>query len=241
MIFNVFSTNLDVTQKILLFVALLTALLAALTLHEFAHAYVALLNGDRTAKMNGRVSLNPMRHIDPIGFVMLMVVGFGYAKPVPVNPLNFKKRRLGLFTVSIAGVAVNLTLAIITSGIFMAVLVFSSLSVNSFLMQFLWYFQSINLALCFFNLLPFFPLDGFNVLASFCRPGNRFIVFMRKYGLYIFFVIIGLSLIVQRFDPGRETVIRYFDLLGTYFRYTADMVLKGLLWLWGRIFGIPLG
>lgn len=88
--------------------ARILALLIALVLHEIAHAVVALWNGDPTAKNAGRISLNPVRHFDMLGLFMLLTLRFGYGKPVPINPYNFRNRRLGVFTVSIAGVSVNL-------------------------------------------------------------------------------------------------------------------------------------
>ena len=95
------------------------AVVISMVLHEIAHGYVALWNGDPTAKVNGRLSLNPLVHFDAIGFIMLMVVGFGYAKPVPVNPGNFKNRKRGIFTVAIAGVVVNIVLAFLSCGFLM--------------------------------------------------------------------------------------------------------------------------
>ena len=88
------------------------AILLAIMLHELAHGYVALWNGDATAKVYGRLTLNPLAHFDPMGLVMLLLVRFGYAKPVPVNPDNFRHRKLGLFTVALAGIALNLNLAV---------------------------------------------------------------------------------------------------------------------------------
>ena len=92
----------------------LVAVCIALVLHEVAHGLVAKWNGDYTAKYSGRLSLNPLKHFDLIGFIMMMLVGFGYAKPVPVNPNNFKHYRRGLITVAIAGVIMNLILAFVS-------------------------------------------------------------------------------------------------------------------------------
>ena len=89
----------------------------SIILHELAHGYVALWNGDATAKVKGRLTLNPLAHFDIIGFFMLMTVGFGYAKPVPVNPFNFRHQKRGIFTVAIAGVTVNILLAFFSSGL----------------------------------------------------------------------------------------------------------------------------
>lgn len=104
-------------------VAFLLAVYFAIVPHEVAHGLAAKWNGDLTAKVNGRLTLNPVSHIDPIGFLMLIFVGFGYAKPVPVNPYNFKVPRRGLFMTAIAGVTYNLA-ATIVSCFFLALTMF---------------------------------------------------------------------------------------------------------------------
>lgn len=137
------------------------AVIIAIVLHEVAHGYVALLNGDATAKVNGRLSLNPIRHFDPVGFIMLLVCGFGYAKPVPVNPYNFRHRKRGIFTVAAAGVTANFLLAFISSGFMVLMRILfarSGAAVFSGLYTFFCLFMLINLSLVFFNLLPICPL-----------------------------------------------------------------------------------
>ena len=98
-------------SDILTFLIALVAIVLSIMLHEVAHGLVALWNGDDTAKRAGRLNLNPVSHFDPVGFLMLIFLRFGYAKPVPVNPYNFKNRKVGMFTVSVAGVTLNLILA----------------------------------------------------------------------------------------------------------------------------------
>ena len=93
----------------------LPAVIIALTFHEFGHAYVANLNGDPTARIMGRMTLNPFKHIDPLGFLCMMLIGFGWAKPVPVNPNNYRDYKKGELTVSLAGVGMNLLLALFGS------------------------------------------------------------------------------------------------------------------------------
>lgn len=93
------------------YVASFIAVICVLCPHEFAHAYVAYKNGDPTAKFSGRMTLNPLKHIDPVGFVLCVLVGFGWARPVPINPDNFRKRKVGLFTTAIAGVVANYVIA----------------------------------------------------------------------------------------------------------------------------------
>lgn len=144
----------------------LPALLLAITFHEFAHGKVADLFGDPTPRWNGRLTLNPIKHIDPIGFIMLLVFRFGWAKPVPVNPSYFKNRRLGMFWVSIAGPLSNITLAVITLLTMRLILISNPLNYYGLSWQFLQTFYIYNLVLAVFNLLPFPPLDGSKILSS---------------------------------------------------------------------------
>ena len=146
------------------------SLLGALILHEVAHAQVALWCGDPTAKMMGRLSLNPARHLDPIGTGMLLLFGFGYAKPVPVNPNNFKNYRRDDFLVSIAGIVMNFLLFLLST--FLMVLsarsMYNSSGTGADVLQYLYFFfrhfSSLNLSLALFNLLPIPPLDGYHLL-----------------------------------------------------------------------------
>jgi Zn-dependent protease len=142
-------------------------LLFSVIVHEVAHGYVALLNGDPTARIMGRITLNPLPHIDPIGTILLPLllimthagVLFGWAKPVPVNPLNFRNYRWGEFAVSAAGPLSNLALAAAFS-------VLLRLGVdNPGLAQMAYFGVSINIFLALFNLIPIPPLDGSHILA----------------------------------------------------------------------------
>ncbi len=142
--------------------------LPAIILHEVAHGYSAYLLGDPTAKRAGRLSLNPLKHIDPVGTVIVPAVliltvgfGFGWAKPVPVNPSYFKNYRVGFFLTSIAGPATNIVLAAI-SGFAVRLL-----GETSFWGDILFQFSLINLVLVFFNLIPIPPLDGSRVIPLF--------------------------------------------------------------------------
>ncbi|MCK4276352.1 MAG: site-2 protease family protein [Phycisphaerae bacterium] len=150
-------------------ILLLPLLLLSITLHEFAHARTALAFGDPTGKLMGRVSLNPLRHLDPLGTVVLILTRFiGWAKPVPVNPNNLHPRRLGDVMVSLAGPLSNLGLAIIAGLIIRLMLVSVPGSADSALLR-MGYLQlftmlSLNLMLFVFNLLPLWPLDGHHIL-----------------------------------------------------------------------------
>jgi len=186
---------------------MLPVMLLSLTLHEWGHAFAAHKCGDDTAKNLGRMTLNPIRHIDPYGFLMLMLVGFGWAKPVPVNSRNFRNYKKGEAIVSLAGVFMNLLLAIFFS-IFYVVFLRMSFTGNyewlnnGLLLLTIGFGVSLNIVLMLFNLLPFPPLDGYHVfelLFAKRLPINVFL-FLRRYGQ---FVLIGVLLLFRllRFNP----------------------------------------
>ncbi|QPC48455.1 site-2 protease family protein [Mangrovibacillus cuniculi] len=143
---------------------IVVSLVIAFTVHEFAHAYVAYKFGDDTAAKQGRLTLNPVQHLDPLGTLLILLFGFGWARPVPVNRFKFSKPRLAGVMVSVAGPLSNFLLAFIGF-----VLLFLMFQVNTsgsmqFLIDFLDRFVFINLLLFVFNLLPFPPLDGFRII-----------------------------------------------------------------------------
>jgi len=146
---------------------MVVVLLFSIIIHEVAHGYVALKNGDPTARVLGRITLNPIPHIDPIGTILLPLlllfsgagIIFGWAKPVPVNPLNFRNYRWGEITVSAAGPLSNLALAVL----FAYVLRLGPLNLG--LMKLAYFGVSINIFLALFNLIPIPPLDGSHILA----------------------------------------------------------------------------
>jgi Zn-dependent protease len=158
----------------------LAVLLFALPLHECAHGYVAYLLGDDTAKRQGRLTLNPIRHLDPIGAICILFLGFGWAKPVPVNPYNFKNRKIDMAVTSIAGPLTNLLLAflsllILAGGMKIAPATFYN---SNLILYFFVTFAEINIMLCIFNLIPIPPLDGSRLLALFL-PENALASFER--------------------------------------------------------------
>ncbi len=168
------------------FIIIAIPLLYSIIFHELAHGWVAYLMGDPTAKSLGRLSLNPLKHLDPMGTIMLFVFGFGWAKPVPVNFGRLHDRRKGMVLVSAAGIITNMLIAFIA--LFLNRLL--SLSPSSTPGELFYYLAQINIMLAAFNLIPLPPLDGSKILMGFASPGiqNCFFRFER----YGFFIIIAL-------------------------------------------------
>jgi Zn-dependent protease len=165
-------------------------LIFAFTFHEFAHAYVAYKFGDNTAKKQGRLTLNPLQHLDPIGTILIFLAGFGWARPVPVNRFYFKKPRLAGILVSIAGPLSNLILAslgfIVGYGL-MRFGVASSAHFDEFLMIFI----NLNIVLFIFNLIPLPPLDGYRILEDLAPHQVRAkMTQYEQYGMLIFLVLV---------------------------------------------------
>lgn len=150
----------------MIFVAWVIAILISLSIHEFAHAFFAVRQGDPTPQLLGRVSLNPLRHVDALGFLMLILVGFGWGKPVQVNPVYFKNRKWGEAIVSVAGPLMNAFLAIFFGIILKLVWMHGGYAENNLMIIFLYNLVIINIVLCLFNLIPIPPLDGSHVLFS---------------------------------------------------------------------------
>lgn len=161
-------------------------ILFAITIHEFSHAAAAELLGDPTPKLAGRLSLNPIKHIDPIGFLMLLLVRFGWAKPVPINPYNFKDPVRGEMVVSLAGPASNFLSAYIAAALIRVfpMMVLISPYAHRAVSDFIW----INLALAVFNLLPVPPLDGSHFLEPLIPYEYR--QMLEQYGFFILIFIL---------------------------------------------------
>ena len=180
-------------------------LLLSLTVHEFAHARVALAFGDPTAKSYGRVTLNPLAHLDPIGTLAIFLVGFGWAKPVPVNPANLHPRRLGDIMVSVAGPLSNLALAVL-SGAGLRVLLLAGdpeWPVYDSAFMLLFYTMAVNLVLCIFNLIPLFPVDGHHILRESLPVHMRagFMQWQVRYGQILLLALIFVPRLLNRPGP----------------------------------------
>ena len=212
---------------------LIVAAVISLSVHEFAHAFAAHKCGDDTAYNFGRMSLNPLRHLDPFGFLSMLFMGFGWAKPVPVNMRGLRKPRRDIALVSIAGPASNFIMAFFGIGVLRLLLAinpflfytiedtFTQKLTHNFL-DFFWYFCILNVGLGIFNLIPIPPLDGSKILASLLPPkwGVRFIR-LERYAPIFIMVIFALS---------------YFDIF--------DPLFYPLVWLRAQIlhlFTLPFG
>jgi Zn-dependent protease len=186
-------------------------ILMALTFHECAHAYVAHRYGDDTAQKSGRLTLNPLRHLDPLGTIMIFLVQFGWAKPVPVNPYNLRNPKKDMLWISAAGPLSNMLLALVSGLLFR---LFSDLALTAEMdtiagpiVLMIFFSMKINLALAIFNILPIAPLDGSKILYGLLPP---------RFGKMIF--------ALERYGP--------FILLGLiiFGRATGMSILGGLIW-----------
>ena len=195
------------------YLIIIPAVLIALTVHEMCHGYAAYLLGDDTAKSQGRLSFNPIDHIDPIGLLCMIFFGFGWAKPVPVNLANLKNRKVGMSLVALAGPLSNFVLAFVCP-----LIVFSmgaagiSGDVATALVSFLVTLASLSVGLGVFNLLPVPPLDGSNIIYPFMPHSFR--VFMYNNGYYIQFALL---------------ILLYFGFLDTPLIFLRELVMNGML------------
>ncbi len=200
-------------------------ILLSLSVHELAHGYVAYRCGDATARNLGRLTINPLAHLDPLGAIMMLVFGFGYAKPVPVNPRNFNHYKRDTCFVSFAGPVSNLLLALIGGILYMItlviILVFDvgySVSID-YLLFFFINFMYANVSLCIFNLLPIPPLDGSRIVST-MLPG-KIAYYYLKYERYIMLAVL-LLLWHGAFDG--------------ILSFLSGHVFDGIMWLLEKIF-----
>lgn len=195
---------------ILQFIILAPPILMALTVHEFAHGYVAYRLGDPTAKNMGRLTLNPLKHLDPMGTLAFFIIKIGWAKPVPVNPNYFRNPRKDMLWVALAGPVVNFVMAIISALLTKTVWMIAAsippstlanailVPVNEVLIASVW----INLVLCIFNFLPIPPLDGSKILAGLLPPDlARSYASVERYGFIIILVLAFSGILPKMIMP----------------------------------------
>lgn len=202
---------MDITVFIKYFSRIITMLLV-LPLHESAHALVAKWFGDDTAERQGRISLNPIAHLDPFGGLLMVLTGFGWAKPVPINPLRMKKYRAGISLTALAGPVSNLLAAFVAGIAYniiictksgLMALVSSEVTTMSCVLLLLSFLFQVNVGLAVFNLIPIPPLDGYNVLSYFTseKVDRWFYRHQREVTFAFIVVILGLSYIPSAHNP----------------------------------------
>lgn len=194
------------------------ALIFTMVVHELAHGYTALYFGDKTAKYAGRLSLNPLNHINPVGLISLIIFKFGWANPVPVNFSNLRPRKVGVFCVSIAGVTTNLMLGLI----FTLVYTFCALSIAStvfgkYVLDLLIMLVVYNVSFAVFNILPIPPLDGSKIIINFLPL--RIQNYIYRYERYLYFILVFLifsGLISKVMGPIVNAIILFYSSIASW-------------------------
>lgn len=218
--------------------ASLLAVMIIITLHEFAHAFVAYKCGDPTAKFAGRMTLNPVRHFDPLGVIIFALARFGWAKPVPVNPNNFKNYKWGSFWTSAAGIIVNYLTAFLFFPLLALVCWYVLPAVEGtyayyFVLTFFATMVLSSLSFCVFNLLPVFPLDGFRMVDALNKRRGKVYRFLYKNGQFILLGLILLHLLAS-YVP----FLGYIDVLGYVMNYVVWLFSLPIAYFWEWIFGL---
>ena len=230
--------NLDVMEDLIIIIAQFIAATVLLSFHEFAHAFAAYKCGDPTAKYAGRMTLNPTKHFDPLGILMFALAGFGWAKPVPINPYNFDNFKKGSFWTSAAGVLMNYCMAFVFYPIFLLVMryvrpFFFETYMEIFLFALFYGLFSMSLSFCVFNLLPLHPLDGFRIVEAVNTKRGKVYRFLRDYGHYIL-----LGLIVLHYLANRFPVLATIDILGYVLSFAINFFGRPITLFWNWIFSI---
>lgn len=234
MILNILSGEGELGYKILMILVATISLLPALTFHEWAHGFAAYKLGDSTAKADGRLSLNPLDHIDPIGSLMLLLVGFGWAKPVPVVTRNFKKPRRDFAIVAFAGPLANFVAGFVSAFLYvLSILIcmkFGFDSLTAMAIVAIFEFSMVyNIGLGAFNLVPLPPLDGSNILMCMLPP--RIAAKYSQIRYYTQYIFIGLILL--RYLPYPLDMIP--DILFVPLNLVRQLVSDGFVWLFETI------
>lgn len=218
MLFKILSqSSLTLGQKLTYILILAFCVLFSLSVHEFSHGVAAYAVGDKTAKYSGRLSLNPLAHLDPFGAICLFLFGFGWAKPVPVNPWNFKNKKGGMILTALAGPFSNFLLAFIAMVAYTLLggMSFSSASFGftlaSVFYELAYYMLMINLGLGLFNLIPIPPLDGSKVLTAILPERTYFkLMDYERYGFIILIILINTPFFNSFLNLCQSAVIRFF-------------------------------
>lgn len=229
------------------------AVLITLTVHEFSHGYAAYKLGDDTAKMYGRLTLNPIKHLDPIGALCMLFFHIGWAKPVPINPRNFKNPKRDFALSALAGPLSNIIMAFLSALVFLSIysplknVAFEStfwLSVVQNTLDFFYIFHIVNIGIAVFNLIPIPPLDGSRILNVILPPKTYFAIM--KHERTIYYALLGwlllgdvvvsamLSVPMIAYNPILSSIVRFFS-LSEILGFVISKISSFIFYLWELI------
>ncbi|MBE5752662.1 MAG: site-2 protease family protein [Clostridiales bacterium] len=214
------------------------AVMVVVTVHEYAHAYVAVKYGDPTPQLNGRLSLNPMQHFDPLGILMFALAGFGWAKPVPINPYNFRDYKKGCLFTSSAGIIVNYFSAFLFYPLYLLIVLYFPTNLSGtyaaiFFPRVFLLLYTYSLSFSVFNLLPLYPLDGFRIMDALNKKRGKVYQFLRQNSYYILLGLILLSILADY-----SIIFSKLNVLGYLMRFATNVLAQPITFVWGKIFGI---
>lgn len=201
-----------ITSNPVQFFIILLSLILSVGIHEFCHVYAAYLQGDQTGKMMGRLTLNPIAHIEPMGLIAMLVAGIGWGKPAPFNPQALRYRRWGTFLVAIAGPISNIILMTIFG--WAGQIALGHLPESNLMVVFCLTMAYLNAGLAIFNLFPIPPLDGSRILSGILGPHHPFVVALERYGFVILIIVLVAlnGLIMQLVQGGATFLLRIVGL-----------------------------